>query len=104
MSQSSFLRPQCAYPLQFAAYAAALPYSALGAQSNGTFMTAFGLQMYDNKVEMHTDEEGSITSESKRVECLQDGPNSDAGLRLSISHLFTACSCGEWRGLGSLPD
>ena len=34
-------------------------------------MTAFGLQMYDNKVEMHTDEEGSITSESKQICCLQ---------------------------------
>ena len=34
-------------------------------------MTAFGLQVYDNKVEMHTDEEGNITSESKQLCCLQ---------------------------------
>ena len=38
--------------------------SALGRKTDGTFMTAFGLQIYSNKIEAHANEEGEMTGTS----------------------------------------
>lgn len=35
--------------------------SALGEKSEGTFMTSFGLQMFNSKIEMSVDEEGEVS-------------------------------------------